>query len=196
MLIRENGTLRWKPEVLTESGLSRIAEHLGKYYCGTITAFRDEYNRDENRARNRNLLAKLQNEGFGVTRIKGGYIQDYKSDKAKKVSEESFFVVDFRETGKLESSLAKFGEEFEQDSVLVIPTDSKPFLLGTKEDAWPGLGQKNYLQKVKMGYEGEFFSAISGRPFIFSEEIKSFPMPNGSCGRWACSEAAKKSWRA
>jgi hypothetical protein len=111
---------------LNESGLSRVWKHMDSHDCGLITAFRnakacgkgDVYTKEEKLKRNKSLLAKLQAKRYGVTSVKGSYIENFGSSDAKEVGENVFFVVDTLDAGNLKEDLVKLGKEFEQDAVL------------------------------------------------------------------------------
>ena len=134
-----------------------------------------------------------------MTLIKGSYIENYKKPNAKEVVEEVFFVVDLDDKGNLEKDLRKLGEEFEQDSILFIPKGGeKSTLIGTNkcEDGYPGYGKKVHFNKRQIGGDGEFFSRVNGRPFVFKEAVGNgnATRPEGGMGRWGCSAVANAHW--
>lgn len=195
-------------ENLQESSLSRIKKHTEEHDTGTITAFRyardcgkgEKYTKDENLKRNKSLLAKLQAKRYGVTSIKGSYIENYGTDTAREVGENVFFVVDLNDTGELLKDLKKLGLEFDQDSILYIPKGGeRSELHGTNhcENGFPGFGKiKKYSQRV-LGDTGKFFSRVNGRPFVFNESDqieKEYYLPQGFFGRWGCDSIAKTHW--
>jgi hypothetical protein len=79
---------------------SSVWKHTQEHDSGIITAFRYKN-------RNAKLKAKLLSKGYGVALI-----------NEKEVKEDSFLVVDLKDTGKLEQDLRRLGEEFEQDSII------------------------------------------------------------------------------
>ena len=115
--------------IIVESGLSRLTHWMDLYDCGTITAFRGEYTKAENLKRNKSLQAKLLSKNYNITVVKGAYIENMGTPKEKEVKEDTFFVVDAKERGTLKEDLKKFGEEFDQDSVLFIPKGGQTSLL-------------------------------------------------------------------
>ena len=174
----------WKKEVkvVNESSLSRLWKHSQGHDTGTISAFRDskdcgrgeKYTLSQNKQRNSQLKAKLLSAGFGVTSIKGTYIENYKSTNAIEVEEDSFFVVNYQDKGDLKKRLIKFGEEFEQDSITFSKASGEYYLISTNKcpTGYPGFGKIGV--EVKLGKpifseNGEFFSKINGRPFVFKE---------------------------
>ncbi len=166
---------------LSGSSLSRVWRHNENHDCGALTAFRKTtgcgdsdddvvYTKEDNMKRNKQLKAELANLGYGVTALKGKYPEGGVVGK-----EISFWVVDLKDTGKLEKDLMRLGSKFEQDSVLYVPKGSiqgkdKGYLIGTGKckNAFPAYGKKNVFDTAKMGYESKIYTSyINGRPFIF-----------------------------
>jgi len=190
---------------IDKSSLSRIWIHNLKHDCGAMTAFRkardcgdgELYTKKENKARNKSLLAKLKSKGYGVTSLKGSYPEGGITGK-----EESFFIVDLNDKGRLLYELKKFGEEFEQDSVLFIPTGSidnrvKAFLIGTNycDDNWLGFGKTEVFNKGKIGYDSPIYtSKVNGRPFIFENIDREISDPDNGFGYWSLNIIANKHW--
>lgn len=164
---------------LIESGLSRIHKAIKKHDYGIITAYRyapecgtgEPYTYDQNQKRNSHLLAKLRARGYGVTAIKGSYIENYGSTNAREVGENSFFVVDIQDSGSLRDDLLKLGEEFEQDSIIFGSAGETGSLIGTNNcpTGYPGYHNEVPQGGAVFGKTGEFMSRVKGRPFVFSE---------------------------
>ncbi len=123
-------------EDLNESSLMRIKSHFSNYDCGFITAFRtykkcDEwddggtYTLEENLHRNRILHAKLTaGTHYGVTNVKGVYIENFNSEDLNSISESNenvFLVVDLKNRGTLLRDLIILGRSCNQDSILYVP---------------------------------------------------------------------------
>ena len=118
------------------------------------------------------LKSKLMSMGYGVTAIKGTYIENYGSSNAREVSEESFLVVDLKDKGTLKKDLIKLGEMFEQDSITYSLPSGEYYLISTNKcpDGYPGngrIGVEVKLGKPLFGEKGEFHSKVNGRPFVF-----------------------------
>jgi hypothetical protein len=75
----------------------------------------------ENYERNRQLKAVLLNKGYGVADIDGTYVEDFGTDAAKEVKEDSFFVVNLKDDPNFKDTITGLGEHFCQDSVLFVP---------------------------------------------------------------------------
>lgn len=172
---------------------------------GFITAFRgardcgqgEEYTKRENLQRNTSLKSKLQRMRLGVTVVKGSYIENYGSKDAKEVGEQSFFVVDLGDGGKLEKILRDLGEEFEQDSILYIPKGAETgILIGTNRcpNGYPGYGKKIKMKNPVFGQSGEFMTRVNGRPFILKEDVQELSAPQGMMGKWGCKVISEKHW--
>jgi hypothetical protein len=185
--------------IIKEKGLSRIYNKIQDHDCGMMTAYRSEYNYSQNQQRNKNLIAKLFSLRYGVTAIRGGYIENYNTPDAKEVSENSYFIEDSNDHHNLKSDLIKLGEYFDQDSILFIEHGGvNSYLIGTshRENSYPGFGVFKIFKNTVFGQNGEFHTKVSGRPFIFKESIilKDYVLPQGMFGRWGCSEFAKMDW--
>jgi hypothetical protein len=167
-----------------ESSLSRLYAHWKEHECGTISAFRyapecgdgTPYTKQENKSRNAKLKAKLLSLGYGVTPINGVYIENYGTDKARPVREESFFVVDLKDSKNLKKDLIKLGQLYEQDSITWSEPSGSYYLISsnTCPNAFPGngkVGVKLKLGKAMFGENGEFHSTIRNRPFVFKEGV-------------------------
>ena len=170
-------------EYITESSLSRLWKHSQEHDYGTITAFRyapecgegTPYTKKENLQRNKSLLAKLRSKGYGVTSIKGSYIENYGKATAREVGENSFFVADMQDKGRLKKDLLALGEEFDQDSIIFGDKGKSGALFGTNKcpEGYPGYGKKLVQGGAIFGKEGEFMSRVNGRPFVFSESVET-----------------------
>ena len=170
----------WK-RFLKESSLSRLYKHMQDHESAALSAFRNEFTKEESLERNRKLKAELLGRGYGVTRILGSYIENFETPKAVEVAEESFFVSNRKDDPDFALEIARLGEDFDQDSVLIVLKGAEnAYLLGTSpEGEFPQYGKKESVGALKMGDEAEFMSRIGGRPYTFSpkemnEELEVF----------------------
>jgi hypothetical protein len=190
---------------IKESSLSRLWKHNEEHDCGAMTAFRkaadcgegEPYSNADNAKRNKSLLAKIKSKGYGATTLKGRYPE---GGVVKK--EISYFIVDLEDSGNLEKDMKKWGEEFEQDSVLIIPkgaiqNTTKAYLFGTNhcKDNWLGYGKKKVFAKGEMGYDSPIYTSyVNGRPFIFQEACDEILNPGNGMGWWTLHLEADKHW--
>lgn len=179
----ENNNVSWKRNI-EESSLSRIWQFSKKHDTGTISAFRYQKDCNEggiipkktNLDNSQILKSKLLKLGYGVTKIKGSYIENYGSKDAKDVDEESYFVVDLKDKGNLKKDLIQLGLYFEQDSITYSKPSGEYYLISSNKcpKGYPGFGKVGVeikLGKPIFGDKGEFFSKINGRPFVFKELV-------------------------
>jgi len=165
---------------ITESSLSRIWKQTKEHESGTISAFRSarncnqgpEFSKSENKKNSKILKAKLLKAGFGVTKIDGTYIENYKSGNEIEVKEESYLVINLKDDKNFKQKLIDFGSEFEQDSITYQNKDGDYYLISTNEceEGYPGFGKIGVevkLGKPIFGKDGEFHSKVNGRPFVF-----------------------------
>ena len=175
---------------LQESSLTRIWDKTQKHSCGTFTTFRADRTRQENLANNREAERYLVGRGYSVTKIKGSYIENFKSDNAKEVGEASFFIANHKvngdDGGELKKDLVALGRKYDQDSVLIIPFGGEgAYLFGTSKrgNGFPPYNQKEVVGKGGYGdAAGEFFSRIRGRKFAF-EDVQTPQTINGIRGQ-------------
>jgi len=181
----------WK-KFLTESSLSRLYDHIMEHESAILTAFRGEYQNKENYERNRELKAKLLANGYGVTKVDGSYVENFETPEALEVSEQSLFVSNRNNDSEFFEVIASLGEEYEQDSVLMIPQEGREaYLVGTSEkNEFPPYGEQLSVGNMKMGDEAEFMSKIRGRPFVFKEELETYEKLSRN-SRWAVKQIAK-----
>jgi len=190
---------------LKESSLSRLWKHNEDHDCAALTAFRtaedcgngEKYSHKDNMKRNKSLLAKLKSANYSVTTLKGKYPEGGKS-----VTEISYFVVNISDNNNFFKDIRKLGEEFDQDSVLLIPkgainNTSTAYLIGTNhcENNWLGYGKKENFNKSKLGYSSEIYTSyINGKPFIFEATDNDNLVGNGFTNI-VVHNIAKKHWK-
>jgi hypothetical protein len=182
---------KWR-EGINESSLSRVYGHIVDHDSGILSAFRNEYANKENYERSRKLKADLLSKGYGVTKVKGSFVEGFDTDKAVEVSEQSLFVVNLKDNNDFNSNLINYGHKWEQDSVLIIPKGGKDaYLYGTSEtNDYPPFQEKQLVGSLKMGEEDEFMTRVSGRPFIFKEELETYENLSRN-SKWALKKLIK-----
>lgn len=197
-------------KLLTESSLNRVRSHIMKHDSATITAFRDDPSdskycmdasavsdkiesnkqnkkkiyRKTNRERNSELKGILMGLNYGITPVKGVYVENYKDPNAPKtppkigtdgkpikepkpveVGEESFFVLNSPDDPNFIQNMYALSKKFCQDCVLIIPKGGKgAYVYGTNKN-WPGYKVKNVQGDIYFGEEGEFMTKVKNRPF-------------------------------
>jgi hypothetical protein len=147
---------KWE-KFLTESGLSRLYQHMMDYDSAIISAFRNEYTNKQNYERSRELKAQLLSAGYGVPKTDGSYIENFETPEAIEISEQSLFISNRGGAANFINEIARLGEEYEQDSVLIIPEGGQDaYLLGIRQgNDFPPYGQQITVGNVKMGGEAD-----------------------------------------
>lgn len=180
-----------KVKEIYESSVNRLASWMEHHDVVTITAFRNmlsnieneeltcfdvnghpieeyhEFTLKEKRIWNRNLYALLISKGYGVTKINGSYLE---KGMDKSSDEESFFVVNLKDDPKFKENLIRFGEYFNQDSILYKEAgNNQAYLIGTNGAELPG-----YREDVPQGnmrfVAGRFMSRIKNAAFAFATD--------------------------
>ena len=188
-----------------ESSLNRLYYKMEEHDCGTITASREKdmingklhyYTYKENKQRNRSLLAKLQALSYGVTNVRGSYIENFNTPDAVEVSENVFFVEDQKDLGALKEDLMELGEMFNQDSVLYIPRGGlNGILIGTNKAPFPGYHKEIDFSNRSFGKTGEFMTKVKNRPFMFESIIQEYQESQGYLGKQALFKIARMDWK-
>jgi len=178
--LTESDLVRIVKQTIKETSLSRIHKHLMSHDCAVVTAYRHELNNcaydiqfDDKRLnkyqkkdRNKTLKYALEMNGYGVTRVLGTYVENYLTDNAIEVKEESFFVVNLVDDPKFIDYIITLSKVYCQDSVMIMKKGgNNNYLVGTNL-AWPGLGKIVKMGDFKPAKEGEFMTKVNDRPFI------------------------------
>lgn len=165
-------------DFLQEASLSRVHSHVQNRNIGMITAHRGENTAKENASRNKELEKSIRSAGYGFVKVKGRYIENHGTDKARAVDEDSYLVVGKKgdDKGHLLSFLKQHGQKYGQDSILhKSASDENAKLHGTREGGWPGMGKEHDVGKFHANRAGEFHTAMRGhRSFEFSEAVEQF----------------------
>lgn len=127
-----------------------------------------------NRVNTMQLDADLKAFGYVVVPVRGAYLEELSPQVHRRVSENSFFVVNAEEDTQFFGNLADLGIKYCQDSVLLSPKGAKSaYLIGTNKAEWPGFGNEIRLGRLFAGEpEGEqqFHTRVSDRPFSFRDQ--------------------------
>ena len=141
---------------------------------------------DKNMQNNRELKAILLNKKYGVTKVKGSYVENFMEENSIEVQEESLFVVNLSDDENFVDTIIELGKKYCQDSVLIIPQGGKgAYLHGTNNAEFPGLDNKETVGDFKAGGEEQFMTRVSGRPFAFKESKELELWRKTSSGNYA-----------
>ena len=188
----------WNKYIIAEGGLSRNWSHMQEHDCALISAERNSYTYKENLARGHELEAVIMDAGYGYSAERGSFIENFETPQAIEVSEKSLFVVNSQDDPGFFDHIAQLSEQFEQDSVLMIPKGGKgAYLLGTKEgNDFPPFGETITVGDFRGGVEGEFMTRTGGRPYVFKdkdikEELQTYKKLSRN-QRWAVKKMVER----
>lgn len=129
------------------------------------------YTTSEKEDRNRDLHSTLLRLGYGVTKINGNYIEHYKKDNVREVSESSFFVVNLHDDTNFYNNIFKLSEYYNQDSFLYKAKNSDiAYLVGTNNSVDPGYNRKISAGKFHMNIDNQFLSRYGNKSFAFTDD--------------------------
>lgn len=182
-------------DAINESSLNRVLSWMNQYDIACLTAFRGEYknatpNTKDDRpqdlvgsdmpykyttkekvARNRELKASLLSLGYGVTNIRGNYIENYGTIDAVELGESSFFVVNLKDDPNFKQNIFELSEYYNQDCFLFKPKGSdEAYNIGTNYGEYPGYGNADSIGKLHINIDNEFLSRVGNASFAFTSD--------------------------
>lgn len=110
---------------LKEASLSRVWQHVeSDRPIALLTAFRGEYDREENVRRNKELAATIRKLGYGYFFVDGYWIENQGTPEEVHVAEDSMFVIAPEGADeKFRSQMISLSDKYNQDGVLVKDRD-------------------------------------------------------------------------
>lgn len=190
-----NNVINRKNKKLNESNINRMLHWLKNCECAFITAFRKEFkdirNKDatyfgpngdweegkkftheENRQKNKLMVAELLQLGYGVTKIKGVYPEAPETQDApitdNEDTEESYLVVNRNNDDNFLSNLQRIAEYYNQDSIYYKKAGSEEgHLIGTNACGWPEYHEKGEGSKLHIGTGSNYMSRLGNKAFSF-----------------------------
>lgn len=182
-----NNIVAYKEGILTESSINRMLHWLKNSDCAFITAFRNtlkdirdkentymgdkgdweegkEFTHEENRQKNKMMVAELISLGYGVTKIKGVYPEGMTDES----SEESYLVVNRNNDDDFLDNILRISEYYNQDSVYYKEKGStKGHLIGTNDSGWPQYHENGDDSELKIDTASNYMSRIGNKAFSF-----------------------------
>ena len=157
-------------EVLKESSLSRIWKFIEEDKgFGVISPFRNEYSKEENLQRYKELKTKVREAGYGFIELRGGF-----NEEGTLVEELSLFIPNVSK-----KDILGWGKEYDQYSV--IYKDENEFVeIGTNEFSGVGEILNSFAQSsgkenitLDKNKTNDFYSSLAkgshrGRKFLFN----------------------------
>ena len=157
---------------LNETKLSRVWQLFtdDTRSVAVLTAFRGEYNREDNLRRNAALAADLRNAGFGLTFVEGHWVENQGTDLERTVVEDSILVSGPKiQVTEFARVIHQLGNAYDQEAVLV--KDAK----GTRLIFNDGTEEK--LGELRPGKLGQIYTKLrtnkQASTFVFEGERES-----------------------
>ena len=182
---------------VNESSIRRMLQWLIDCDCAFISASRSElkdirdekstylgpnkdwkegkrFTPEENRQKNKLMVAKLLLLGYGVTKIK----DDNPEEMTDETSRESYLVVNCRNDENFLNNLLRIAEYYNQDSIYYKEKGKmEGSLIGTNNCGWPEYHQKGEDCELKTGTSSNCMSRLGNRAFSFvgnnAEEVNN-----------------------
>ena len=172
---------------LNESSINRMLQWLKDCDCAFISAFRNElkdvkdmkatyrgpdknwevgkqFTHEENRQKNKLMVAKLLQLGYGVTKVKGVYPEGMTDE----TSEESYLVVNRNNDENFLDNLLSISEYYNQDSIYYKEKGkTKGYLIGTNDSGFPEYHQKGEDSETKINTASNYMSRMGNKAFSF-----------------------------
>ena len=175
--------------ILNESSINRMLQWLKDCDCAFISAFRTElkdirdmnatylgpdekeqwqvgkqFTHEENRQKNKLMVAELLQLGYGIIKLKGVYPEGMTDE----TSEESYLVVNRNDDEDFLSNLLRISEYYNQDSIYYKEKGkTKGNLIGTNNCGWPEYHKKGDDSELKIGTASNYMSRMGNKAFAF-----------------------------
>ena len=191
-----NNILNSKNKNLNESNINRMLYWLKGCDCAFITAFRKEFkdirdkdatyfgpngdweegkkiSHEENRQKNKLMVAELLQLGYGVTKVQGVYPETPKTNDAPITDnediEESYLVVNRRNDENFLKNLQRIAEFYNQDSIYYKEAGAEEgHLIGTNGCGWPEYHEKGSGSKLHLDTGSNYMSRLGNKAFSFA----------------------------
>jgi hypothetical protein len=122
------------------------------------------FTHEENRQKNKLMVAKLLQLGYGVTKVKGVYPEGMTDE----TSEESYLVVNRNNDENFLDNLLSISELYNQDSIYYKEKGkTKGYLIGTNDSGFPEYHQKGEDSEMKTGTASNYMSRMGNKAFSF-----------------------------
>lgn len=182
-----NNVINKSNKTLNESSVNRMLSWLKDCDCAFISAFRSElkdirdkdatylgpdndweegkrFTHEENRQKNKLMVAELLQLGYGVTKVKGVYPEGMTDES----SEESYLVVNRNDDENFLDNLLRISEYYNQDSIYYKEKGkTKGNLIGTNNCGWPEYHQKGEDSEMKTDTASNYMSRLGNKAFSF-----------------------------
>jgi hypothetical protein len=153
---------------LNESSLGRVWQHFDNpdRSVALLTAFRGEFDREENLKRNRDMAAQIRGMGYGFFYVDGFWTENPGTDREQQVREDSLFVIAPATDNGFAERIHQLGNQFEQEGVLVKDATGVHIIYRD--------GSAETKERLSMGSLGDAYTRLrnnrKANSFTFVEE--------------------------
>lgn len=156
--------------LLTETTLSRIYSHFKNESTpvAIISAFRGEYNHNQNVSRQSQLMSMVRSMGYGYIKASGHWIENKGTSEEFDSNEESLIVIGKPGDDRFESEIIKLIKKFEQEGALYKPIGT------TKVCILSSTGHRTCLGQFRPKILGPGYTKLKGRgerTFTFDDSV-------------------------
>ncbi len=154
-------------EIINESSLARVQQHIKDRSIGMISAHRGDATPEQNAKAHAELKGAIRQSGHGYIPIKGKYVENKGTPEERHVSEPSFLVIGKKgdDSGHLKGFLKQQGAKHNQDSVLhKAHNEEHANLIGTSDrpNSWPEKDEHVNVGAFHANKAGDYHSMIKG----------------------------------
>lgn len=171
--------------LLTEAGLSRLILKMKDKDFAVISAYRNEYEKQENIRRNRQLRHEFNSKQMGVYQLVGHWqecslegveYEDCPKDKLIDVIERSYLVVrpESMDVNEFQELIRNLTDKYNQDASVLSINDT--IYIITPSGKLSKIGDSITLNKISQAYS-QFVKKVN-IPFVFEAEV-----PGSNSGR-------------
>jgi len=157
-----------KSTSITEASLSRVWQHFNDpdRSVAILTAFRGEYDYDDNVKRNQSLTAKIRKLGYGFIFVDGYWVENPGTEDEVRVKEDSVFVVAPAAAPNFAQEIHDLGNSFQQEAVVVKDQQGTRLIFAD--------GSTQPLGTIKPGSLGNIYTQLrtgkQSSTFVFEAE--------------------------
>lgn len=158
------------PKTKTPSHISHNPQKRGEKIEGTPFSEGEPFSTEEKKYYNKKLKSVLLSYGYGITKVRGKWIEDLSKDTSSD-DEESFFVVNINNDPSFKSKIFDLSEKFNQDAFTYSPLGTtEGYAIGTNAASWPGYGNSILLGNFTPNIIAQAMTSIKNRGFSFTNQ--------------------------
>lgn len=154
---------------VNEASLSRVWQHVeSDRPIALITAFRGEFDREENVRRNKELAATIRKMGYGYFFVDGYWIENEGTPEEVHVAEDTIFVIAPEDSDtKFRAQMTDLASKYDQEGVLIKDKEGAKVYTGSGDVMFD-------VGSLAPGKAGEIYTRLrnnkKSNTFVFESE--------------------------